>query len=71
MTAQYPNIRMAPDRFATIWGGANLSAMLLKCIEYLFKGTDWDWDFIINLSESDFPIRLVVFWLKHFVFFTY
>ena len=57
ITANYSNIRMVPYRYATIWGGANLTTMLLKCMEFLFSLTSWKWDFFVNLSESDYPIR--------------
>ncbi|GLH11058.1 Xylosyltransferase oxt [Gryllus bimaculatus] len=51
-----PNVRLARRRYATIWGGASLLQMLLASISELLK-IDWQWDFIINLSESDFPVK--------------
>ena len=45
---------------ATIWGGASLLQMLLKAIRDLeYVLTDWNWDYFINLSESDYPIKYV------------
>lgn len=52
----FPNIRLSRNRFSTIWGGASLLQMLLASMNELLK-SDWKWDFIINLSESDFPIK--------------
>lgn len=52
----FPNIKLASKRFSTIWGGASLLTMLLSSMsEILTLG--WKWDYVINLSESDFPIK--------------
>ena len=58
MAADFPNVYFPTWRMATIWGGASLLQMLLRALEDLeFVLTDWDWDFFINLSESDYPLR--------------
>ncbi|KAL7022478.1 hypothetical protein ACKWTF_012256 [Chironomus riparius] len=54
----FQNIRLARKRLATIWGGASLLEMLLSCMADLLK-SDWEWDFVLNLSESDFPIKSI------------
>ncbi|XP_071953271.1 xylosyltransferase 1-like [Antedon mediterranea] len=51
------NVRLTPWRMATIWGGASLLQVLLKCMDDLLNMPEWQWDFFINLSESDFPIK--------------
>lgn len=51
------NIRLARQRYSTIWGGASLLRMLLASMTELLETTDWKWDFIINLSESDFLVK--------------
>lgn len=51
------NIRLARKRYSTIWGGASLLRMLLASMTELLNESDWKWDFIINLSESDFLIK--------------
>lgn len=51
------NIRLARQRYSTIWGGASLLRMLLASMTELLEKTDWKWDFIINLSESDFLVK--------------
>lgn len=33
--------------------------MLLSSMRELLRSTAWDWDFVINLSESDFPVKSV------------
>lgn len=53
---KFPNIRLTRRRFATIWGGASLLHMLRSCMHELLQ-TDWNWDFVLNLSESDFPVK--------------
>lgn len=53
---KFPNIRLARKRFSTIWGGASLLTMLLQCMQDLLESS-WHWDFVINLSESDFPVK--------------
>ncbi|XP_017108947.2 xylosyltransferase oxt [Drosophila bipectinata] len=56
LEAKFPNIRLARKRFSTIWGGASLLTMLLQCMQDLLS-SNWHWDFVINLSESDFPVK--------------
>ena len=57
MIRNFPNAAVAPWSMATIWGGASLLKMLLKCMEDLMSKKEWNWDFFINLSESDYPIK--------------
>ncbi|KAL9955437.1 hypothetical protein ACROYT_G036765 [Oculina patagonica] len=57
MIRDFPNAAVAPWSMATIWGGASLLKMLLKCMEDLMAKKDWKWDFFLNLSESDYPIK--------------
>nr|XP_040133243.1 xylosyltransferase 1 isoform X1 [Ictidomys tridecemlineatus] len=54
---QYGNVRVTPWRMATIWGGASLLATYLQSMRDLLEMTDWPWDFFINLSAADYPIR--------------
>lgn len=55
---RFSNVRLSRKRFATIWGGASLLDMLLTSMKDLL-GLNWDWDFVINLSESDYPVKTV------------
>jgi len=56
--SDYPNVYFSSWRMATIWGGASLLQMLLTALTDLEEVlTDWSWDYLINLSESDYPIR--------------
>ena len=54
-----PNVAVTPWRMATIWGGSSLLQMLLRALDDLLKKEEWKWDFFINLSESDYPIKYV------------
>ena len=55
-TRQYANIKVAPWRMATIWGGASLLQTLLRAMKDALSL--WrNWDFFINLSGLDFPIE--------------
>uniref|UniRef100_W8C4M3 protein xylosyltransferase n=1 Tax=Ceratitis capitata TaxID=7213 RepID=W8C4M3_CERCA len=58
LESKFSNIRLGRKRFSTIWGGASLLTMLMQCMEDLLA-SEWRWDFIINLSESDFPVKTV------------
>ncbi|XP_066603549.1 xylosyltransferase oxt isoform X2 [Prorops nasuta] len=53
------NIKVARGeglRHASIWGGASLLTTLLKSAQQMLE-YDLNWDFLINLSESDFPVK--------------
>ncbi|XP_053706689.1 xylosyltransferase 1-like isoform X1 [Synchiropus splendidus] len=69
LAARYPNVRVTAWRKATIWGGASLLGMYLRSMEDLLNMADWSWDFFINLSAADYPVRtneqLVNFLSKH------
>ena len=57
LEAMFPdNIYVTPNRWATIWGGASLLSMLTDCFKDLLQ-RDWKWDFVLNLSESQYPLK--------------
>ena len=52
------NVHVSKSPFSTIWGGAELLTMHLSVMrELLEMSYKWSWDFLINLSETDFPIK--------------
>lgn len=53
----WKNIFFASSRYRTIWGGTSMLPMTINAISYLYH---YDWDFLINLSESDFPIKSLI-----------
>ena len=68
MMAEYPNVYFPTWRMATIWGGASLLQMLLRALEELeYVLTEWKWDFFINLSESDYPLKYVCMYVCMYV----
>jgi protein xylosyltransferase len=58
LESSFINIKLARIRFSTIWGGASLLRMLLQSMTDLLH-SQWNWDFVINLSESDFPVKSI------------
>lgn len=59
LIGHFSNIRMDATRHSTIWGGASLLTMLLDAMHELLEMGDWQWDYFLNLSESDYPIKSV------------
>ncbi len=58
LSERYPEyVRISENRFSTIWGGASLLRMLVSCMYELLSMDDWKWDFVINLSESDYLLK--------------
>jgi len=57
LSKRFDNVHLAVNRFASIWGGASLLRMLLQCMRDLLRIKHWKWDFFLNLSESDFPVK--------------
>ncbi|XP_041987544.1 xylosyltransferase oxt [Aricia agestis] len=53
---KFANIKLARKRYSTIWGGASLLKMLMASMQDILS-LGWTWDYVINLSESDFPIK--------------
>lgn len=53
----YDNVRIVRNRLATIWGGSSLLQMLLQTMREAIDMSDWHWDFYLNLSESDYPVK--------------
>ncbi|CAH1398513.1 unnamed protein product [Nezara viridula] len=51
------NVRLSRNRNASIWGGASLLTVLLRAMIELIPDKTWKWDYVINLSESDFPVK--------------
>ncbi|VDK25080.1 unnamed protein product [Anisakis simplex] len=51
------NIHVMEKRHATIWGAASLLSMYLDAVKCALEEMGWlNWDFILNLSETDFPL---------------
>uniref|UniRef100_A0AC34QZ13 WSC domain-containing protein n=1 Tax=Panagrolaimus sp. JU765 TaxID=591449 RepID=A0AC34QZ13_9BILA len=51
------NFKVTENRFATIWGGSTLLTMFLQTIKDSLTSLGWnDWDYVLNMSESDMPL---------------
>jgi hypothetical protein len=50
------NIYVTPNRSTTIWGGTSYLSMLIGCFKDLLQ-KPWEWDFVLNLSETDYPLK--------------
>ena len=57
LEAKYRNVVLARERYRTMWGGISLLEMVLSVMREALWGIDWDWDYFINLSGADFPLR--------------
>lgn len=56
------NLYLAKWSYPTIWGGSTLLKMHLRAMKDLIRMKEknlWPWEFVLNLSESDFPIKPV------------
>ncbi|KJH51533.1 Core-2/I-Branching enzyme [Dictyocaulus viviparus] len=57
VAAILPNVYVATETHSTIWGGASLLTMIQDAIRRSIAMSSFsDWDYLINLSESDFPV---------------
>ena len=50
------NVIVTETRFATIWGGVSLLTMMISSMREMLE-SQWDMDFIINVSGSDYLIK--------------
>lgn len=63
------NIFLLPYRYKHIPGTSSQMYIQLSCFAYLFQleqdNADLRWDFVINLSQNDFPIKSIQHIQKH------
>ncbi|XP_023349783.1 xylosyltransferase oxt, partial [Eurytemora carolleeae] len=50
------NIRLTRNRFSPFWASNTLLFLLLACFEEILS-LSWNWDYIMNISESDLPVK--------------
>jgi protein xylosyltransferase len=53
------NIHLTNKRYPTTWGSSTLLTAHLEAFKQIFEELKWNFSFIINLSESDFPLKPV------------
>jgi len=51
-----PNVHFASQRFSTFWASNTLLYLLLVSMKEIL-GLGWDFDYVMNISESDYPVR--------------
>ena len=51
-----PNVRLSTKRFKTFWASNTLLYLLLACFKEILQ-LGWDFDYVMNISESDFPVK--------------
>ena len=54
---KYNNVILAKNRYRTMWGGASLLDMVMGVMREALWKIEWEWDYFINLSGTDFPIK--------------
>ena len=52
----FPNIRLGRQRFRTFWASNTLLFLLLSMMRDVLQ-LGWSFDYVLNISESDFPVR--------------
>lgn len=51
------NIHLMRQRYPTTWGSSTLLTAHLQAFKEIFEELKWNFSFILNLSESDFPLK--------------
>ena len=51
-----PNIKLTDQRFKTFWASNTLLYLLLACMKEILQ-IGWTFDYVMNISESDFPVK--------------
>lgn len=51
------NIHLMKQRYPTTWGSSTLLTAHLQAFKEIFEELKWNFSFIVNLSESDFPLK--------------
>lgn len=59
LSKKISNIYLTNKRYPTTWGSSTLLTTHLEGFKQIFEELKWNFSFILNLSESDFPLKLV------------
>ena len=60
----FPNIKFFKQRYRSFWGSNSVLFLLLQGMRELLEAA-WDWDYVMNISESDFPVRPIQEFEEH------
>ena len=53
---EFPNIKLTKQRFTTFWASNTLLFLLLASFKEILQ-IGWTFDYVMNISESDFPLK--------------
>jgi protein xylosyltransferase len=53
---RYNNFYVARKRYTPVWGSSVINQVNYDGIEYASKTAKWNWDYMVKISESDFPL---------------
>ena len=62
--AAFPNIKFFKTRYTSFWGSNTILYMLLRGIREILE-MEWNFDYVMNISESDFPVRPIEDFEEH------
>lgn len=57
LSEKFPNIHLTNKRYPTTWGASTLLTAHIEAFKQIFEELKWNFDFVINLSESDLPLK--------------
>lgn len=57
LSKKVSNIHLTNKRYPTTWGASNLLMTHLEAFKQIFDEFKWNFSFILNLSETDFPLK--------------
>lgn len=57
LSRRISNIHLTTKRYPTTWGSSTLLSAHLEAFKQIFEELKWNFTFILNLSESDFPLK--------------
>jgi hypothetical protein len=64
LSKRISNICLTNKRYPTTWGASTLLNAHLEAFKQIFDEFKWNFSFILNLSETDFPLKFVKFSIK-------
>jgi protein xylosyltransferase len=57
LTKKFSNIHLTSKRYPTTWGASTLLTAHLEAFRQIIDELKWNFSFVLNLSESDFPLK--------------
>ncbi|CAF3311576.1 unnamed protein product [Rotaria sp. Silwood2] len=57
LSKRISNIHLTNKRYPTTWGASTLLTAHLEAFKQIFDELKWNFSFVLNLSETDFPLK--------------